>query len=302
MAIQFFEIVENYALRMANLHLLVHFLLFSFSYAKLSEVARRGGYSKRVLDDVHKQKLNERAMNYTDLRYYNNDTEKYLVESLPEIPQNFLTEMYSGLIPINMSNTSRALFFVFQPRVGLPVDEITIWLNGGPGCSSLEGFLQENGLIQWTWGQFDPTINPYSWVNLTNMLWVEQPVGTGFSIGTPTATSEEDIAADFVKFFKNFQDVFGIQNYKIFVTGESYAGRYVPYIANEMLDQNDTCHYDVNGILVYDPCIGSYASQNDITVYPYIDHNNNVLNFNKSYLGTLADLDETCGYAAFREQ
>ena len=41
--------------------------------------------------------------------------------------------MYAGLMPIDMNNTSRALYFVFQPRVGAPVDEITIWLNGGPG-------------------------------------------------------------------------------------------------------------------------------------------------------------------------
>ena len=287
---------------MAILRLLFHTLLISTVYGKLSEIARRGGYSKRTLQDVHKRKLNERAVNHTSLQYYTNDTKKYFVESLPEIPQNFLTEMYSGLVPIDTSNASRALFFVFQPRVGPPVDEITIWLNGGPGCSSLEGFLQENGRIQWTWGQFDPTINPYSWVNLTNMLWVEQPVGTGFSIGTPTATSEEEIAADFVKFFKNFEDIFGIKNYKIFVAGESYAGRYVPYIANEMLDQNDTCYYGVNGILVYDPCIGSYNSQNDITVYPFVEKNNNVLNLNKSYLATLEALDESCGFASFREQ
>lgn len=156
---------------MSFLQLLCRALLISCAYAKLSEVARRGGYSKRTLEDVRKRKFNERALNSTSLRYYSNDTEEYFVESLPEIPQNFLTELYSGLIPIDVSNASRALFFVFQPRVGPPVDEITIWLNGGPGCSSLEGFLQENGLIQWTWGQFDPTINPYSWVNLTNMLW-----------------------------------------------------------------------------------------------------------------------------------
>ena len=42
-------------------------------------------------------------------------------------------------------------------------------------------------------------------VNLTNMLWVEQPVGTGFSIGKANATNELDISSDFVKFFKNFQ-------------------------------------------------------------------------------------------------
>ena len=94
------------------------------------------------------------------------------MESLPDVPQSFMTEMYSGLIPIYENEPDRALFFVFQPRIGDPVDEVTIWMNGGPGCSSLEGFLQENGYIRWTWGQYNPTINPYSWVNLTNMLWV----------------------------------------------------------------------------------------------------------------------------------
>jgi carboxypeptidase D len=46
-----------------------------------------------------------------------------------------------------------------------------------------------------------------------------------------TATSEEDIAKDFNDFFLNFQTIFGIKKFKIFVTGESYAGRYVPYIS-----------------------------------------------------------------------
>ena len=109
---------------------------------------------------------------------------------------------------------------------------------------------------------------PSSWVNLTNMLWygitpleklftvinanhrVEQPVGTGFSIGEITATTEEEIAQDFIKFFKNFETTFGIKNFKIYVTGESYAGRYVPYISAAMLDQNDTTYYDLSGKLL----------------------------------------------------
>jgi carboxypeptidase D len=52
------------------------------------------------------------------------------------------------------------------------------------------------------------------------MLWVEQPVGTGYTQGTPTATTQEETAQDFIKFFKNFQDIFGIKNFKIYVTGE----------------------------------------------------------------------------------
>jgi carboxypeptidase D len=72
-------------------------------------------------------------------------------------------------------------------------------------------------------------------------------VGTGFSTGEVRATSEEDIAQDFVKFFKNFQTTFGIKNFKIFVTGESYAGRYVPYISAAMLDENNKEYYNLQG-------------------------------------------------------
>lgn len=93
-----------------------------------------------------------------------------MIKSLPEVPFA-LGEIYSGLIPIDYSNKSEALFFVFQPTIGEPVDEVTIWLNGGPGCSSMEGFLQETGLYSWQPGTYAPVINDYSWVNLTNMLW-----------------------------------------------------------------------------------------------------------------------------------
>jgi carboxypeptidase D len=48
-------------------------------------------------------------------------------------------------------------------------------------------------------------------------------VGTGFSQGTPTAKSEEDVAAQFLGFWKNFVDTFGMQGYKVYIAGESYA-------------------------------------------------------------------------------
>ena len=52
-----------------------------------------------------------------------------------------------------------------------------------------------------------------------------------------------------MNFFKNFETLFGIKNFKIYVTGESYAGRYVPYISAAFLDQNDKTYYDLSGEL-----------------------------------------------------
>ncbi len=94
------------------------------------------------------------------------------------------------------------------------------------------------------------------------MIWVEQPIGTGFSQGTPTATNQAQTAADFLGFFKRFVDTFNLHNKKIFITGESYAGKYVPYIADAMFNKNDKTYYDVESILIYDPSTSTGEVQN----------------------------------------
>jgi len=100
-----------------------------------------------------------------------------------------------------------------------------------------------------------------------NICRVEFPVGTGFSTGAVTATTEEQVAQDFIGFFKNWEIVFGIKNFKIFVTGESYAGRYVPYVSAAMLDQKDKTYFDLSGAITYDPCIGKNRPCSTATNY-----------------------------------
>lgn len=129
------------------------------------------------------------------------------------------------------------------------------------------------------------------------MLWVEQPIGTGFSIGTPSATSEEEIAQNFADFFKNFEKLFGISNFKIYITGESYAGRYVPYISAAMLDRNDTKYFDLSGAMMFDPVIGSFTVvQEEIPIVPFVEANANLFGFNESFMVELSSLHESCGY------
>lgn len=96
----------------------------------------------------------------------------------------------------------------------------------------------------------------------------------------------------------NFENLFGISDYKIYVTGESYAGRYVPYIASAMLDMNDTKLFNVSGALLYDPCIGDWDfTQQEVPVVPFARENNNVMTFNESFLSDLEARHESCGYA-----
>ena len=158
----------------------------------------------------------------------NANTTKFKVDgtSLPFVDWD-VGESYAGLLPISDQPDVSELYFYFFPSDNPQADEeILIWLNGGPGCSSLEGFLQENGPFIWQYGTYRPVQNPYTWVNLTNVVWVEQPAGTGFSQkkSTPSATNEIEVAAQFLGFWKNFMDTFGLQNRKVYISGESYAG------------------------------------------------------------------------------
>ena len=144
----------------------------------------------------------------------NANTTKFAVDgtAIPDVSFD-IGESYAGLLPVSDKANASELFFWFVPSANeLAGDEILIWLNGGPGCSSLEGFLQENGPFLWQYGTYLPVKNNWAWSNLTNVVWVEQPAGTGFShVGSDGAPKDEvEAAAQFLGFFKNFMDTFAL--------------------------------------------------------------------------------------------
>ncbi|KAL9006919.1 MAG: hypothetical protein Q9180_009742, partial [Flavoplaca navasiana] len=196
-------------------------------------------------------------------------------------------------------------------------DEVTIWsvtrsmakrefglnylirFNGGPGCSSLSGFLNENGPFQWQPGTFRPVENPYTWVNLTNMLWVEQPVGVGYTQGVPNITEEIELSQEFAGFYKQFATTFGLENRKVYLTGESYAGYYVPYIADEFIKQEDDVYFNLAGIAINDPILGDSTLAQQVTVVPYLDYWANVFSPNASFTAAIHERADQCNYTSY---
>ncbi|KAK8216025.1 Alpha/Beta hydrolase protein [Phyllosticta capitalensis] len=191
-------------------------------------------------------------------------SEKFVVDgrAIPDVPFD-VGESYAGLLPISDDpNESRKLFFWFFPSTNPAAgSEVTAWFNGGPGCSSLLGLLRENGPFTWQDGTYAPTQNPYTWVNLTNMVWIEQPVGVGYTQGKPNITDEEGVGEQLAGFWKQFIDTFDLKGAKVYLTGESYAGFYVPYIADEFISRNDKDYYNLAGVAINDPIIGSSTAQ-----------------------------------------
>jgi carboxypeptidase C (cathepsin A) len=93
------------------------------------------------------------------------------------------------------------------------------------------------------------------------MLWIEQPIGVGFTQGTPNITNEVELADEFRGFYKSFVDTFDTHSWKTYITGESYAGFYVPYIADGFISANDTEYFNLAGISINDPIIGDETIQ-----------------------------------------
>ena len=93
------------------------------------------------------------------------------------------------------------------------------------------------------------------------MVWVEQPIGVGYTQGTPDITNEVQLAQQLKGFWRSFVDAFEIQDYKVYLTGESYGGYYVPYIADAFVRANDTKYFNLKGVAINDPIIGDSTLQ-----------------------------------------
>ncbi|KAI9335946.1 Alpha/Beta hydrolase protein [Obelidium mucronatum] len=187
---------------------------------------------------------------------------QFIVDDLPNANTTSLGRHYAGLLP---SGPTAKYFFWYIPASDTATSDqaetLVVWLQGGPGCSSMAGGLLENGplLIQ-----SDGTLssNPFSWHKQANILYgepelfgllfygfltggsltVEQPIGTGFSVvpeGSETTQApfnEKDVSESFYTFMDNFMGVFkDLRKYKLYITGESYAGIYIPHISQHLL-------------------------------------------------------------------
>lgn len=117
-------------------------------------------------------------------------------------------------------------FCSFEARNNPTTAPLATWFNGGPGCSSMIGLFQENGPCHFVNGESTPSLNPYSWNNYANMLYIDQPIGVGFSYGTDPVTSTLTAAPYVWTLIQAFYAQFPrYENRDFGIWTESYGGR-----------------------------------------------------------------------------
>lgn len=159
------------------------------------------------------------------------------VESLWQMP-DLGNGLYSGYVDI--PNSKKQLHYVAAlSQKNWQADPVIFWFNGGPGCSSMLGFLQEHGPYALEDGATNFTKNSYSWNKEATMIYLEAPAGVGFSVcGDPAECKWDDFnsADDNMQAFLQIMTVKfpELQKNDLYISGESYAGIYVPRLVERI--------------------------------------------------------------------
>ncbi|XP_071687333.1 serine carboxypeptidase-like 45, partial [Rutidosis leptorrhynchoides] len=175
------------------------------------------------------------------------------VVSLPgQPPVSF--KQYAGYITVDEAK-ERSLFYYFVEAESDPSSKpLVLWFNGGPGCSSVgAGAFMEHG-------PFKPSgnvllKNDFSWNKEANMLYLEAPVGVGFSYTVEkTVVNDVTTAGDNLAFLEKWLEKYPeYQNRDFYITGESYGGHYVPELATLVVHSKPKIN--LQGIAIGNPLL-----------------------------------------------
>ncbi|KAH9480109.1 Carboxypeptidase S1 [Psilocybe cubensis] len=141
----------------------------------------------------------------------------------------------------DLTSTESIWFWFFASRKNPENAPLALWFNGGPGSSSMIGLFQEHGPCRITNDSSSVTHNPFSWNNEANVLYIDQPVGVGFSYGDTKVGTSQEAAADvwsFLQIFLSDKRFSHLKANKLALWTESYGGHYGPTFAAHFIKQN----------------------------------------------------------------
>lgn len=167
----------------------------------------------------------------------------------PELLGLDTVKQYTGYLDVEELG-KHFFYWFFESRNDPANDPVILWLNGGPGCSSSTGLFFELGPSSIN-ATLQPVFNPYSWNSNASVIFLDQPVGVGYSYTdkeqiSSTAAAAKDVFIFLELFFQKFPQ-FSFN--KFHIAGESYAGHYIPAFASEIINNADRS-FELTSVLI----------------------------------------------------
>ncbi|KAK7574416.1 hypothetical protein V9T40_011607 [Parthenolecanium corni] len=180
----------------------------------------------------------------------------------------------SGYFTVNETYNSN-LFFWFFRKTSDDWKEapLLLWLQGGPGCSSLYGLFEENGPFRLVKNVLKR--RKFSWTNDYNVIYIDQPVGSGYSFTNASegrihnqAQVADHLYEALTQFFLLYPE---LKDNAFYVSGESYAGRYVPAIAYRIhtLKVAGKCNINLKGLFLVSATTDGIGMMKDLGDFCY---------------------------------
>ncbi|KAK9740012.1 hypothetical protein RND81_03G004400 [Saponaria officinalis] len=180
-------------------------------------------------------------------------TQPNIIKTLPGYPGDIPFTLETGYVKVGETEQIQLFYYFIESERDVGSDPLMLWLTGGPGCSAFSGLLFEIGPLQLNLSASNseseiPRLqqNPYSWTKVASIIFLDSPVGTGFSYATSSEAyySSDTLQSSHVyeflrkwlinhpKFNKN----------PLYISGDSYSGIIVPIVVQNILKGNEIEH------------------------------------------------------------
>ncbi|KAL8491137.1 hypothetical protein ACS0TY_022970 [Phlomoides rotata] len=203
------------------------------------------------------------------------------VKTLPGYSGNLPFKLETGYISVGESEEIELFYYFLESERNPKEDPLLLWQSGGPGCSSLSGIAFGIGPFTFDVASFNGSLTPlipwqHSWTKIANVIFIDSPVGTGFSYTTQAKSfhSSDTLTAKHVdtflrKWLMNHPEF--IRN-DLYIAGDSYGGKIVPIIVSEILKSNEAGaepQMSLQGYLIGNPTTDYLKEMNERIPYAH---------------------------------
>ncbi|KAL4615202.1 hypothetical protein ACB092_07G106800 [Castanea dentata] len=202
-----------------------------------------------------------------------------IVETLPGFPGKLPFKLETGYVGVGEADDVQLFYYFIESERNPRKDPLLLWLPGGPGCSGFSGLVYEIGPLSFNYENFDgnePTfqLNQYSWTKVASIIFLDAPVGTGFSYSrTSQGYNMTDTlsAAQTYEFLRKWLlDHPKFLTNVLYVGGDSYSGISVPIIVQEIHNGNAVGNVPFMKLNGY--CLGNPATDRRSDVSTQIEY------------------------------